>query len=177
MHINQFQLYTFIDSFNKNKILKFDKNCCVIFRNYEKKIELNTIVKIRNICKKKNLKFYLANNLKIAIKANLDGIYLPSFNKKLNLKNFQKRKHFKIIGSAHNIHELKIKEKQGVDIVFLSPLFQTKNYKKYLDIIRFNILCKETKKKTIALGGIRKKNISKLKMTNVIGFSGITYFN
>ena len=80
------------------------------------------------------------------------------------------------MGSAHNLLEANIKKKQGVSLIFLSPLFQTKNYKKNLGIIRFNILSKLINKKIIALGGINNSNIKKLKMTYSCGFSAIKYF-
>ena len=35
----------------------------------------------QKICKLQKRKFYLANNLKLAKKLNLDGVYIPSFNK------------------------------------------------------------------------------------------------
>ena len=72
---------------------------------------------------------------------------------------------------------MKLKQKkQGVDVIFLSPIFKTKNYKKGLEIIKFNTLARKSNKKIIALGGITKKNINKLKITNANGFSGISYF-
>ena len=43
-------------------------------------------------------------------KYDLDGLYIPSFNKLKNFKNINFKKNFKIIGSAHNIREIKIKE-------------------------------------------------------------------
>ena len=36
-------------------------------------------------------------------------------------------------------------------------------------------MSKVTSKSIIALGGIRKNNLNKLKMVNAIGFSGITF--
>ena len=80
------------------------------------------------------------------------------------------------MGSAHNISEIKFKEKQGINLIFLSPLFLTKNYRNCLDIVKFNLISRITDKKIIALGGIRIKNLNKLKMLNAIGFSGITIF-
>ena len=80
------------------------------------------------------------------------------------------------MGSAHNINQITQKEKQNVDLIFLSPLFKTKNYKNGLGVIKFNLLSNLSKKKIIALGGINKKNIKKLKLTNTYGFSGISYF-
>ena len=118
----------------------------------------------------------MANNIKLAINLNLDGAYIPSFAKNLNIKNYKFKKKFLLMGSAHNINQIKQKEKQNVDLIFLSPLFKTKNYKNGLGIIKFNLLSNLSKKKIIALGGINKKNIKKLKLTNTYGFSGISYF-
>ena len=92
------------------------------------------------------------------------------------MQGYSLRKDFLIIGSAHNIYEIRNKEKQQVEILFLSPLFKTKNYKKGLGVIKYNLLSLLSKKKDIALGGINQKNIKKLKLTNAYGFSGISYF-
>ena len=178
MNHNYYQLkYYFIKDFDTKIIDKQDKQTVIIFRNYyldntdEKKI-----LEIKNYCKKNRKTFFLSNNIKLAIKLNLDGVYIPSFNKSLMFKNLNLKKNFIILGSAHNIREIKIKEKQGVDVIFLSPLFKTKKYKKCLEIIKFNTISNISKKKIIALGGINKKNINKLKITNAYGFSGISYF-
>ena len=69
------------------------------------------------------------------------------------------KKNFKIIGSAHNLKEIRIKEKQNVEKIFLSSLF--KKNKNYLGINKFKLLSKLNKKKIVALGGISKKNIKK----------------
>jgi len=178
MHFDKNQLYTFIDKFDKKKISNFKNIKNVIFRNYKKKIDLKTIIKIKKECKNKKLKFYLSNDIKLALKANLDGVYIPSFNTSLNLNNFRnKKKNFKVLGSAHNLQEIKFKERQGVEIIFLSPLFLTKNYKYNLGIVKFNLISRKSKKSLIALGGIRKNNQNQLKMINAKGYSGITIFN
>ena len=106
----------------------------------------------------------------------LDGVYLPSFNTKLNLAQINVKEKFSIIGSAHSIKEIRIKEKQGVELIFLSPLFKTKKNKKILNPTRFNYLASKTNKKVIALGGITSQNLNKLKMINAFGFAGITIF-
>ena len=134
------------------------------------------ILKLKKLCKKKDQKLYLANHAKLAINLDLDGVYIPAFNKNFHFNKYKFKKNFLILGSAHNISEIKKKEKQGVEVIFLSPLFKTKNYKKCLEIIRFNSLSILTNTKIIALGGINKKNLKRLKMTNTYGFSGISYF-
>ena len=121
--------------------MNLSSNYNVIFRNYHKKLDFKKIIKIKKICKKKRIKFYLANNIKLALQANLDGVYIPSFNKSLNLNNFRNnRRNFTILGSAHNIKELRFKERQGVNLIFISPLFLTKNYQKNLGVVKFNLI-------------------------------------
>ena len=167
--------YYFINKFDTNNIDKQQKKTIIIFRDYtSKKVDKVLIIKIRNYCKKKSLKFYLSNNVKVAIKLNLDGAYIPSFNKELNHLSYSFKKKFNIIGSAHTLKEIKVKETQKVKKIFLSSLF--KKNKNYLGINKFKILKKLTKKEIIALGGISTKNIKKLNLVNCFSFAGISYF-
>ena len=131
---------------------------------------------IKKFCKLNKRKLYLANNIRLANYLDLDGAYIPAFNKNLMVNKFKLKKNFLMLGSAHNAIDIKYKEKQGVDFIFVSPLFKTKNYKRGLGIVKFNILTRLTKKKIIALGGINKKNIKSIKIANAYGFSGISYF-
>ena len=95
--------YYFISKFNTNNIDKQDGQTAIIFRNYSsKKISEDLIIRIKNYCKKKSLKFYLSNNIKLAIKLNLDGAYIPAFNKSFMHNSYNLKKNFKLIGSAHN---------------------------------------------------------------------------
>ena len=168
--------YYFIDNFETNNIDKIDKQTILIYRNYSKKNEdEKLLLKIKRYCKKKGLKFYLSNNIKLALKLKLDGAYIPSFNKDFAHLSFNFHKKFKLIGSAHNIKEIKIKEIQGVEKIFLSSLF--KKNKNFLGINKFKIISKLTKKKIVALGGISKKKIKCLKLVNDPEFAGITFFN
>ena len=132
------------------------------------------VFKIRNYCKKKSIKFYLSNNIKLALRLNLDGVYIPSFNRNLNHMSYSYKKKFNIIGSAHNFMEIKIKENQRVEKIFLSSLF--KKNKNFLGINKFKYLNNLTKKKVVALGGISRKNIKRLKLANCFEFAGISYF-
>ena len=175
MHKSLPKYYYFIDKFEKDDIKNINKNIAIIYRNYSKKIDINLIQNIKKKLKKKKIKFFLANNIKLAIKLDLDGVYIPSYNTELKINSFSKRKKFLIIGSAHNLKEIKIKEKQGAQIIFLSPLFKTNKTNKFLGSIKFNILSKMTDKKLIALGGINQTNIQKLFLLNAYGFASISF--
>ncbi len=167
--------YYFINKFETNNIDKQDKQTIIIYRNYSsKKLDEKLILKIKKYCKKKGNKFYLSNDIKLANKLNLDGAYIPSYNKTTNHLAFSYKQNFNIIGSAHNLKEIKIKEKQKVSKIFLSSLF--KKNKNYLGINKFKLLSKLTNKKIVVLGGISKRNLKKLKILNQSEFAGISYF-
>ena len=110
----------------------------------------------------------------MAIKFGLDGIYIPSFNKSKKHLSYSFKKNFIILGSAHNLYEIKTKELQNVQTVFLSSIF--KKNKNYLGIYRFKLLSLLTQKKIVALGGISKKNLKMLNLVNYFGLAGISFF-
>ena len=175
MHQDLPKIYYFINQFDPNHINQLDKNIALIYRNYKGKIDKKLIIQIKNYCKLNKRKFLLANNWRLAIKLHLDGVYIPSFNKNLNHKSYLLKKNFIVVGSAHNLQEIREKEIQGVQAILISSLFN-KN-KKFLGINKLKILIKFTKKKIIVLGGINKKNLNKIKLINIYGFAAIDYFN
>ena len=176
MHNNLKTKYYFINKFDTNIIDQQDKYTIVIYRNYSKKVNELLILKLKKFCQKKNKRFFLSNNIKLAIKLGLDGVYLPSFNKNFNHMSYTLKKKFEIIGSAHNNREILIKEKQGCNIIFLSPIFKVKKKNSFLNIIKFNFLTLNKKIKFVALGGINNKNLNKLNLLNIYGYAGISYF-
>ena len=99
---------------------------------------------------------------------------MPAFNNSLKHLAYSFKKNFKIIGSAHNFKEIKIKESQKVEKIFLSSLFKKNN--NFLGINRFKIIAKFTNKNVVALGGISKKNLRKLALLEQSEFAGISYF-
>lgn len=167
--------YYFINKFDTNNIDKQDKQTTIIYRNYSNKtIDQKQILEIKRYCKKKLIKFFLSNNVKLAIKLDLDGAYIPSFNKSLKHLAYNQKKNFEIVGSAHNLKEVRVKENQNVAKIFLSSLF--KKNKNFLGINKFKLLSKLTKKNIVVLGGISNSNLKKLKLLNKQDFAGISYF-
>ena len=167
--------YYFINKFETNNIDRLDKQTVVIYRDYDSKVlDKELILKLKKYCNKKRIKFYLSNNVKLAIKLVLDGAYIPSFNRSTQHLAFARKRKFNLIGSAHNIKEIKIKEIQLVSKIFLSSVF--KKNKNFLGINKFKLVSNFTKKKIVALGGISKKNIKKLRLLRSSEFAGISYF-
>ena len=174
MHNKFLNNYYFINKFDQSHIDKLDKGVTIIFRNYKHKIDQNLIIRIKNYCKKRGNSFLLSNNINLAIKLNLDGIYIPLFNKDKRHLSYSFKKNFIILGSAHNVNEIRIKELQNVKMIFLSSIF--KKNKNYLGFYKFKLLSLLTKKPLIALGGISNNNLKKLSLTNCSGFAGISFF-
>ena len=175
MHINNLRKYYFINKFETNNIDKLDNQSVVIYRNYNLKIhDTELVLKIKKYCKKKKIKFLLANNVRLAIKLDLDGAYIPSFNKSKSHLAFSLKKKFNIVGSAHSIKEIRTKEIQNVNKIFISSLF--KKNKNYLGINKFKLISNYTKKKVVVLGGVSKNNLKKLKLLNASEFAGISFF-
>ena len=127
------------------------------------------------MCKKKRYPLFVSNDIKLTLKVNADGIYIPSFNRTKRFINLEKRKII-VIGSAHNQKEIKDKILQRCKLIFLSPIFHTKKSKSNLGVHKFNYLSLFNKAKIVALGGINEKNLRKLKLLHTKGFGGIGIF-
>ena len=176
MHNDLPKIFYFINELNKDHIKKLEKNIAIIYRNYSIQYDEKKIIEIQNICKKNQNKFYLSNNIALVKKLNLDGAYIPSFDKSLSTLKLNRKK-IHLLGSAHNIKQIIEKKKQKMDLIFLSPVFKMSKYKNYLDIKKFNILTNHFDQKFIALGGINHNNLKKLRILNCYGFASISYIN
>ena len=174
MHNKTLNRYYFIKKFDQSHIDKQSKKTIIIFRNYDQVIDKKLILTIKNYCKKRGNKFLISNNLKLAIELNLDGAYIPSFNKDKKHLSYSFKKSFIILGSAHNVYEVRTKELQNVNAIFLSSIF--KKNKNYLGINKFKSISLLSNKPFIALGGISINNLKKLTLTNCHGFAGISFF-
>ena len=174
MHNKILNKYYFINKFDQSHIDKQDQETTIIYRNYDQDIDEKLILRIKSYCKKKGYKFLLSNNIRLAIKLNLDGAYIPSFNNDKKHLSYSLKKNFIILGSAHNLYEIRNKESQNVKAIFLSSIF--KKNKNFLGINRFKLLSHLSNKPLIALGGISVNNIKKLNLTYCFGFAGISFF-
>ena len=169
-------VFYFIDRYNIEELTNLEKNIDLIFRNYNKSLKIDEIQSIQKFCKTNKRNFYLSNNVKLALKLRLNGVYIPSFNKNLNFASkYSLPSNFEIIGSAHNINQIRIKKLQRCSKIFLSPIFKSKKNQKFLSILKFNFMTMFKNTDFIALGGINENNYKKLKLTKVIGFAGISW--
>ena len=166
--------YFFVNSFEPDLLKCQDKNTIIIYRNYDKIVNIKDIINLKNFCKKNYFKLILANNIKLALKLAINGAYLPSFNQKYSHLSYSFKKDFMLLGSAHNFKEINIKKKQRVKRIFFSSIF--KKNKNYLGLNKFKNYINTSEGKFVALGGITNGNIKKIKLTNAVGIAGINFF-
>ena len=126
-------------------IIKKRNKFIIIYRKLNKPEDIESILKFRQQCKSKSIKFFIANNYSLAIKTNSDGVYISANN--------------------HNIKELNKKIKQGCSYILLSRLFRVtyKTNLNFLGVCKFNIFLTKTKNKVIPLGGINLFTLNHLK--------------
>ena len=175
MFIQKNKYYIYIEnlkSVNLNLIKKKSK-FSIVYRNNVKKENINNIINFIKICKNKYIKFFISNDIKLALKIGANGVYLSSYNKNVLKKNPNIGRKFEVIGSAHNFKEISLKIKQGCKKVILSRLFKTeyKNKKSFYGTTRFNLLTKNYNNDFIALGGIKSSNLMKVKILNCEGIA------
>ena len=175
MHKHLPSIFIFLDQYNNQVFKNKNLNIGVIYRNYRDRDREKQLIRIANACKKNRYQLFVSNNLKLALKVKANGIYIPSFNKTKKFSNLEK-KNITIIGSAHNQKEIHRKIVQNCSAVFLSPLFYVKKSKDFLGLHQFNYLSYKNKTNILALGGISKNNIRKLKLLYTKGFGGIRMF-
>jgi thiamine-phosphate pyrophosphorylase len=162
----------------QDNLLRYkDKSIIIYSDNYNDKnfISEKELINLRKICKNKNIKFYIINDLKFAFRHKADGIIITSNNKR-PIYNFNKR--IIRIGIAHSQKEYYEKKQQNCDYIFLSPIFLNKKYSanKILGILKFNLISLNWKIKILALGGINNKSLKKIKLTKSVGIGAITFF-
>jgi thiamine-phosphate pyrophosphorylase len=168
---NYFLIIESIKDINLRKI-KINNKFCIIYRNPKKKENIDNLIKFRKTCKLKQIKFYVANDFKLATLIKSDGIYLSSFNKTFKSLGL-KRYNFNIIGSAHNVREIELKKRQGCRFILFSKLFKVDYDKKatVLGVVKFNKYLNYISNKLVPLGGIKIDNLNHLKNINCSAFA------
>ena len=78
-----------IKDINLRNIKKHNKYS-IIYRNKQYKENFNELLKFRKECRLKIIDFYVANDIKLSIQLNSDGIYLSSYNKTFSVLNINR---------------------------------------------------------------------------------------
>ena len=131
--------------------------------------------KIYNICKKYDASYIINDYSNFSLNKYCDGIQLTSNNlKEIRKMNLDKR--YILIGSCHNIDEIKICNNLEVNLILISPVFSTSN-KTGIGWKKFKELVNESKIPVFALGGLKyPDDIENVKINGGVGIAASKYF-
>ncbi len=168
---------------NLNLVLKTGKVSFFQLRlkSYSQNKKIIIGKKIKNICKKNNVKFIINDDPLLALKLDADGCHLGQ--KDMNIKAAKKILGKKIIGiTCHNSMILAKKAiKAKADYIAFGAFNQSKTKKtKYVASVKIlNKVKKLTKIPTVAIGGINAVNYKNLLLNNAnfLAISGYIWKN
>ncbi|WP_411328549.1 thiamine phosphate synthase [Anaerofustis stercorihominis] len=137
---------------------------------------LKEALKIKELAKEYDVPFVINDNVDIAVKSDADGVHVGQSDMEAGdvRKKIGKDK---ILGvSASNLKEAKLAEEKGADYLGVGAVFSTST-KLDADEVSFDTLkeiCDNVSIPVVAIGGISKDNILKLKGTNVDGVAVVS---
>lgn len=151
---------------------------CVQLR--EKELDESDFLKeakqISTLCKEYKVPFIVNDNVDIAIACKADGIHIGQDD--MELKSVRKLVgEDMIIGvSVHTVEEALKAQKDGADYIGIGAVFATST-KTDVDVLSFETLksiCEAVDIPTVAIGGIKKDNICKLKGSGIDGVAVVS---
>ena len=131
---------------------------------------------ISTLCKEHKVPFIVNDNVNIAIACKADGIHIGQED--MELTNVRKLVgEDMIIGvSAHTVEEAIKAQEGGADYIGIGAVFATST-KTDVDVLSFDTLksiCEAVDIPTVAIGGIKKDNICKLKGSGIDGVAVVS---
>ena len=131
---------------------------------------------ISTLCKEHKVPFIVNDNVNIAIACKADGIHIGQED--MELTNVRKLVgEDMIIGvSAHTVEEAIKAQDGGADYIGIGAVFATST-KTDVDVLSFDTLksiCEAVDIPTVAIGGIKKDNICKLKGSGIDGVAVVS---
>lgn len=137
---------------------------------------LNEAIEIGELCKKYNVPFVINDNVDVAKRMNADGVHIGQSDMDAgNVREILGKD--KILGvSAQTVEQAILAEKQGADYLGVGAVFPTgsKDDADDVSIETLKAICSAVSIPVVAIGGIGKHNVSKLKKSGICGIAVIS---
>ena len=132
---------------------------------------LKEAIQIKALCNKYKVPFFINDNVEVAIKCGADGIHVGQDDMAAGRVRELVGDKMMIGVSAHSVKEAVEAVKNGADCLGVGAIFSTSTKKdaSVLDLSVVSDICKAVSVPVVAIGGIKKDNILKLKGTGVDG--------
>ncbi len=133
-------------------------------------------IQLKKLCAGYKIPFVVNDNVQLAKKIDADGVHIgqDDMNPMAARKILGEQK---IIGvSAQTVEEAILAENQGADYLGVGAVFQTGSKDDAIEVPLETLkeICKAVKIPVVAIGGITKDNVSKLKNSGICGISVIS---
>lgn len=133
-------------------------------------------IQLKKLCAEYKIPFVVNDNVLLAKKIDADGVHIgqDDMNPMAARKILGEQK---IIGvSAQTVEEAILAENQGADYLGVGAVFQTGSKDDAIEVPLETLkeICKAVKIPVVAIGGISKDNVSKLKNCGICGISVIS---
>lgn len=116
----------------------------------------------------------------LAGRVGADGVHLPEalLRRRPALARARPRPGWIVTASAHGPMALRLADQAGVDAVLLSPVWATESHpaRPPLGVLRFAALCRAVRVPVLALGGVDRAGLRRLKRSGLRGVAGIGLF-
>lgn len=137
---------------------------------------ISEAIEVKKLCEKHNVPLIINDNIEVAVACNADGIHVGQDDCAVEKIKSKYGDRFFVGVSAHDIQEALKAEKCGADYLGLGAVFST-NTKLDVDVMTKETLQEITNTiniPTVAIGGIKDKNIHELKDTGVDGVAVVS---
>ena len=106
-------------------IAALPRGCGVVLRHYGCARRGEIAAAAAGLCRRRGLRFLVADDVGLAVRARADGVHLPQYRARAGLAMRRPRERWLVTASAHCPAALRRAAALGVDGVFLSPVFAT----------------------------------------------------
>lgn len=131
---------------------------------------------LQKLCKEYNVPFVINDNVDIAIKMNADGVHVGQSDMEAGDVR-AKLGPDKIIGvSAQTVEQAILAEKRGADYLGVGAVFPTGSKDDADDVSHETLkaICDAVSIPVVAIGGIKKSNVTELKNSGICGIAVIS---
>lgn len=160
-------------------IPKLPAHSLIIIRHFSAKEKYNLFKKIKYISRKFKVKLSVSDDMKFALRHNLDGVHFPEKTTKKTAacgKIKRAKPDMFLTSACHSKTALIAAQKLKLDAVLISPVFPTYSHPFAISIYvkGFQRISRRSQIKCYALGGINTKTTQKLLSTRACGVAGVS---
>ena len=153
-------------------LARLPRGAGVAFRHYDLPTDERRALfrTVERIARKRGLMLVAANAEDLRAAWRLDGLHNHAARRDVHAA----AKAIKT-ASVHNMHELRRAERNGADIVFVSPVFATRSHPgaRFLGPLRLGFLARQARVPVVALGGMNAVRGRRLRGLGAYGWAAI----